>query len=47
LKCEEPDLELDQRLYNIFFEILEPQPGVVSQKKKSQLGSRPRGSLEN
>jgi hypothetical protein len=47
LKCEELGLELDQRFYNIFFKILEPQPGVLSQKKNCKLGTRPRGSVEN
>jgi hypothetical protein len=47
LKCEELGLELDQRFYNIFFKILEPQPGVLSQKKNCNLGTRLRGSLEN
>jgi hypothetical protein len=47
LKCEELGLELDHRFYNIFFKILEPQPGVLSQKKNCKLGTRPRGSLEN
>jgi hypothetical protein len=47
LKCEELGLELDHRFYNIFFKILELQPGVLSQKKNCKLGTRPRGSLEN
>jgi len=47
LKCEELGLELDQRFYNILFKILEPQPGALSQKKNCNLGTRPRGSLEN
>jgi hypothetical protein len=47
LKCEEVGLELDQRFYNIFFKILEPQPGVLSQKKNYKLGTRPTGSLQN
>jgi hypothetical protein len=47
LKCEEPGLELDQRFYNIFFKILEPQPGALPPKENSKFGTRPRGSLEN
>jgi len=47
LKCEEPGLELDQRFYNIFFKILEPQPGVLPPKENSQFGTRPRSSLQN
>jgi hypothetical protein len=47
LKCEELGLELDQRFYNIFFKILEPQPGVLSPKTNCKLGTRPRGSVEN
>jgi hypothetical protein len=47
LKCEELGLELYQRFYNILFKILEPQPGVLSQKKNCNLGTRLRGSLEN
>jgi len=30
LKCEELGLELNQRFYNTFFNILEPQPGILS-----------------
>jgi hypothetical protein len=47
LKCEEPGLELDQRFYNIFLKILEPQPAVLSPKTISKLETRPRGSVEN
>ncbi len=47
LKCEELGLELDQRFYNIFFKILEPQPGILSQKKICKLGTMPRGCVEN
>jgi hypothetical protein len=46
LKCEEWALELDQRFYNIFFKILEPEPRVF-QKNKTELGTGIRRSLEN